>query len=219
LSRKPCDIPNEIWSVRATGKVHDVWAQQASADWRAFLQYRAVEMQPSARLIIVGSGADADGKSGAEALVDLANAVLQKLVKEGVIEASEYEQMAIPTYYRTAAEWKEPFTSGIVRTRGLSLDHFEELRLPDVLLEKFEQDGNAETFAEAYTGFFKAAYEPCLFASLSNNRTPEDRERVIDSFSARLQAAIAQDPRKYSCCWVLHLMVIARNESKASNSG
>jgi hypothetical protein len=210
LSRKPCNIPNQIWSVRATGKVHEVWAEQAGADWRAFLQYRAMEMQRSARLLIVGSGADADGNSGAEALIDLANAVLQQLVKEGVIEASEYEQMAIPTYYRTAAEWKEPFTSGsnFAQTLGLSLDHFEELRLPDVLLQKFEQDGNAEAFAQAYTGFFKAAYEPCLFVSLSDSRTPEDRQQIVDSFAEKLRAALAQDPRKYSCRWVLHLMVI-----------
>jgi hypothetical protein len=48
LSRKPCDIPDEIWSARATGKVRDAWAAQARADWHAFFQYRALEMQPSA---------------------------------------------------------------------------------------------------------------------------------------------------------------------------
>ena len=32
LSRKPCNIPNEIWSLRATGKVHDTWAIQAKVD-------------------------------------------------------------------------------------------------------------------------------------------------------------------------------------------
>jgi hypothetical protein len=213
LSRKPSNIPNEIWSVRATGQVHKAWAEQAAADWRAFLQFRVVEMQSSARLLIVGSGADAKGDSGAEALTDLANAVLQQLVKQGVIEASEYERMAIPTYYRTATEWKEPFTgaSNFAQTRGLSLNHFEELRLPDVLLEKFERDGNAEALAEAYTGFFRAAYEPCLFVSLSDGRTAQDRHQIVDSFAQKLRDALAQDPRKYSCRWVLHLMVISKS--------
>ncbi len=67
LSRKPCNILNEIWSVRATGQVHETWAAQAKADWHAFLQYRALEMQPSAQLVIIGSGADAEGNSGAKA--------------------------------------------------------------------------------------------------------------------------------------------------------
>ena len=212
LSRKPCNIPNEIWSARATGKVHEVWAEQAKTDWHAFLEYRAMEMQSSARLLIVGSGADANGHSGAEALIDLVNSVLQQLVKDGMLYASEYEQMAIPTYYRSAEEWKKPFTSNSnpAEKLPLSLDYFEEFTLPDINLERFQQDGNAEAFAEAYVGFFKAAYEPCLFVSLSDRRTSEARQQVINSFSERLQSALALNPQKYSCRWVLHLMVISK---------
>ena len=169
-------------------------------------------MQPSAQLIIVGSGADAEGNSGAEGLTDLANHILRQLVKDGTLYPTEYEEMAIPTYYRTAQEWKEPFTSDSNFPQGgvLSLDHFGEVTLPDVYLEKFQQDGNAQAFAKAYTGFFKAAYEPCLFVNLSDKRTPESRQQVIDLFSQRLQSALAQDPAKYSCRWRLQLMLISK---------
>ena len=158
LSCKPCNIPNEIWSVRATGQVRDTWAAQAKADWHAFLQYRALEMQPSAQLLIVGSGADAEGNSGAEGLIDLANQILQQLVKDGTLYPTEYEEMAIPTYYRTAQEWKEPFTSqsNFPQRAVLSLGHFEEVTLSDVYLERFQQDSDAQAFAEAYTGFFQS---------------------------------------------------------------
>jgi hypothetical protein len=210
LSRKPCNIPGEIWSARATGEVHDAWAAQAKADWHAFLQYRALEMQPSARLLIVGSGANQQGNSGAEGLFDLANTLLQYLVKDGTLHPDEYKNMAIPTYYRTAQEWNEPFTSD--SNFALSLDHFEEFPLPDVYLERFEQDGDAQAFAKAYTGFFKAAFEPCLFVNLSDKRTPADRQRVIDSFSQRLQFALAQDPKRYSCRWVIQLMLISKKQ-------
>jgi hypothetical protein len=215
LSRKPCNIPNEIWSVRATGKVRDTWAAQAKADWRAFVQYRALEMQPSARLLIIGSGADAQGNSGAEGLTDLANRILQQLVKDGALYPDEYEQMAIPTYYRTAQEWKEPFMSGsnFPQASTLSLDHFEEFALPDVYLEQFQQTGDAHAFAEAYTDFFKAAFEPCLFVSLTDKRTPQSRQQIIDEFSQRLRSALADDPAKYSCRWVFTADV-DREESK-----
>ena len=218
LSRKPCNIPNEIWSVRATGKVHDTWAKQAKVDWHAFLQYRAVEMQPSARLVMIASGADARGDSGAEGLIDLANQTLQELVKNGTLYPDEYEQMAIPTYYRTTQEWKEPLTPGsdFVEASGLSLIHFEELALPDTYFEQYQQNRDAEAFAEAYTGFFKAAFEPCLFVSLRVNRTPQSRQEVIDSFSQRLQSALAQDPAKYSCRWLLQLMTIAKKAATSS---
>src|SRR5437016_6345627 len=145
-------------------------------------------MQPSPQLIIVCSGADAKGNSGAEGLIDLANHILQQLVKDGTLDPTEYEEMAIPTYYRTAREWKEPFTSQSNFPQGgvLSLDHFEEVTLPDVYLEQFQQDGNAQAFAEAYTGFFKAAYAPCLFVNLNDKRTAESRQELIDLFSQRL---------------------------------
>jgi hypothetical protein len=214
LSRKPCNIPNEIWSARATGEVHNTWAAQAKADWHAFLQYRALETQPSAQLLIIGSGANAEGNSGAEGLIDLANHILQQLVKDGTLYPTEYEEMAIPTYYRTAQEWKEPFMSGsaFAQDAGLSLDYFKEVTLPDVYLERFQQDGDAQAFAAAYTGFFKAAYEPCLFVNLSDKRTPESRQHVIDLFSQKLQSALAQDPKKYSCRWILHLMLISKKQ-------
>jgi hypothetical protein len=96
--------------------------------------------------------------------------------------------MAIPTYYRTAQEWKEPFMSdsNFSQSAALSLDDFKELTLDDVYLEQFERDGDAQAFAKAYTGFFKAAFEPCLFVNLSDKRTPENRQQVIDVFSQRL---------------------------------
>jgi hypothetical protein len=212
LSRKPCNIPDEIWSTRATGKVRDAWAAQAKADWNAFLQYRALEMQTSARLLIVGSGANQEGDSGAEGLIDLANAVLQQLVKDGTLYPEEYKEMAIPTYYRTAQEWKEPFTSDSSFTQAFSLDHFEEFSLPDVYLEQFQQDGDAQAFAKAYAGFFKAAFEPCLFVNLSDKRTSENRQQVSDLFSQRMQSALAKDPKKYSCRWLIHLMLISKKQ-------
>jgi hypothetical protein len=131
-------------------------------------------------------------------------------VKDGTLHPDEYKNMAIPTYYRTAQEWNEPFTSD--SNFALSLDHFEEFPLPDVYLERFEQDGDAQAFAKAYTGFFKAAFEPCLFVNLSDKRTPADRQRVIDSFSQRLQFALAQDPKRYSCRWVIQLMLISKKQ-------
>src|SRR6266481_4257459 len=214
LSRKPCNIPNEIWSTRATEGVRNTWAAQAKADWHAFLQYRALVMQPSGQLLIIGSGADAEGDRGAEGLINLANHILQELVKDGTLYPAEYDEMGIPTYYRTAQEWKEPFMSDstFAQAAALSLDYFEEVTLPDVYLERFQPDGDAQAFAEAYTGFFKAAYEPCLFVNLSDTHTPESRQQVIDLFSQKLQSALAQDPKKYSCRWVLHLMLISKEQ-------
>jgi hypothetical protein len=72
--------------------------------------------------------------------------------------------------------------STFAQAAALSLDYFEEVTLPEVYLERFQRNGNAQAFAEACTGFFKAAFEPCLFVNLSDKRTPESRQRVMTCF-------------------------------------
>jgi hypothetical protein len=53
-----------------------------------------------------------------------------------------------------------------VEASGLSLIHFEERVLSDIYFEQYQQNRDAKAFAEGYTGFFKAAFQPCLFVSL-----------------------------------------------------
>lgn len=101
-------------------------------------------------------------------------------------------------------------------TPGLSSSRDEERVLPDTYFEQYQQNRDAKAFAEAYTGFFKAAFEPRLFVSLLDSRTPQSRQEVIDSFSQRLPSGLGQYPEKYSCRWFLQLMVIAKKGSAAN---
>jgi len=212
LSRKPGDIPDHIWSARATGAARTAWTAQARADWYAFLGHRASELVPSGRLVMVNSGADARGNSGAEDLADLANQILETLVREGTLFADEYAAMAIPTYYRTEREWREPFEdASFTRVHPLTLEHYEEVRLADVYLEEYGRTRDAETFARAYAGFFRAAYEPVLFASLRPTRPAAGGQAVKDLFAQRMQAALAKDPERYSARWVLPLMLVGKS--------
>ena len=59
-----------------------------------------------------------------------------------------------------------------------------------------------------------AVFEPRLFASLSDKRTFEDRRHVIDLFSQKLQSGLVQDPKKYSCRWLINLMLTRKSRSK-----
>jgi hypothetical protein len=49
---------------------------------------------------------------------------------------------------------------------------------------------------------------------LRDARTPQSRQDVIDSFSEKLRAALAQDPEKYSYHWRLQLILISKSKSK-----
>jgi hypothetical protein len=59
---------------------------------------------------------------------------------------------------------------------------------------------------------FLQRFEPCLFANLSDKRTPEGRPQVPYLFWQKLRSALGQDPKKYSCRWVLHLMLISKEQ-------
>lgn len=216
LSRKPSDIPGHVWSTRAKDQVREQWAEQARADWHAFLRHRATELRESGRLVIVGSGADSAGNSGAEALMDLGNDVLQQMAAEGLLTRDELTDMVIPTYYRTPREWTDCLAphSPFAQETGLQLLREETAVLADPYFEDFQKTGDAKTFAHAYATFLRAFSEPCLFKSLRADRAAASKERIANSFYSRVESAIAAAPEKVVCRWQLMLLVIAKMQSR-----
>jgi hypothetical protein len=61
-----------------------------------------------------------------------------------------------------------------------------------------------------YAGFFRAAYEPCLFTTLRQER-PTGCDSLIEEFFIRLEKDLAKDPVKYSCQWLLSLILIGKD--------
>jgi hypothetical protein len=78
--------------------VKEAFARQSEGDWQAFLDHRSHELRPGGRLVVLGGASDDEGGSGAEGLMDMANAALQEMVDSGTLRSSEYGRMVIPTY-------------------------------------------------------------------------------------------------------------------------
>jgi hypothetical protein len=112
LSRVPASIPGYIWSNRAIGTVKEAFARQSEEGWPAFFDHRRHELRPGGRLVVLGGASDEYGSSGAEELMDMANAALQGMVDGGTLRSGEYERMVIPTYNRTLKEFEAPFSAG-----------------------------------------------------------------------------------------------------------
>ncbi len=212
LNRKPADVPNHIWVQGQTGEAHDAWAAQARADWLGFLQNRATELRPTGRLVLIASGALSSPDGGAGSLVNLANDVLVEMVKEGALFPDEYLHMALPIYYRTRQEWTGCLSpdSDFARQTRLRLVRFEPMTLPDPYTQILVKTGDAKACAQAYTAFFRAFSEPCLFESLRSERSPENRQATIESYYARMQSAFASDPMKFAAHWQLVLLEICK---------
>jgi salicylate 1-O-methyltransferase len=198
LSGVPCQIPGNIWSTLAQGSVREQFRKRAADDWNAFLQARAAELRPGAQMVIVASSGDERGFTGAEGLMNIANAQLQELVAAGTISQQQYAAMVIPTYYRTTSEFTEPFSS-------CSPFHLIEAS-PTVLSDQFwpayEASHDANAYAQSATSFLRAFSEPCLFGQAG---TP-----AADAFYAGVQRRIASNPASAQFTWQLLLLRMAR---------
>ena len=209
LSRVPATIPDHIWSNRATGTVKEAFARQSEQDWRSFLDHRGNELRPEGRLVVLGGASDEHGSSGAEGLLDMANAALREMVDGGVLGSGEYGRMVVPTYNRTLEEFRAPFSGGSA-AGVLELESSSEVALPDPFWPEYEKSGDARAFASDYIEFFRAAFGPSLFGALDADRAPQERERITDAFYGRLREKVEEDPAAAACAWHVALMLIAK---------
>jgi hypothetical protein len=209
LSHVPATIADHIWSNRAAGTVKEAFARQSEGDWRAFLDHRSHELRPGGRLVVLGGVSDDEGASGAEGLMDMANAALQEMVNGGTLRSGEYERMVIPTYNRTLKEFEAPFRAGSADS-PLELESSSEVVLPDPFWPEYEQSGDAHAFAADYEEFFRAAYGPSLFGELDTDRTPQEHQQISDAFYDSLRKKVAADPATAVCNWHVVLLLIAK---------
>jgi SAM dependent carboxyl methyltransferase len=87
LSRIPCQIPDHFFALRSSGAVRAEFALQAATDWEAFLSFRATELRPSGRLVVVLPALAEDKPPGFVTLLDQANVVLSDLVARKIVSA------------------------------------------------------------------------------------------------------------------------------------
>jgi hypothetical protein len=209
LSAVPCVLGDQIFSPLAGPQQRADFARRAADDWRRFLGHRLVELRPGGQLVVVGSGADEQGRSGAEGLMELANAALQTMVADGLLAREDYERMVLPTYYRTAEEFTEPI-AGDWPDGTFALEECTQTDLADPLWQRFAASGDTAAYAASAAGFLRAFSEPSLFAALAQRRAPSEVAALADGFYERVRVAIEQRPEQARCAWRLVLMRIAK---------
>lgn len=201
LSSVPSEIPNHIWSPYAQGAAREAFRKQSAQDWNDFLKARAVELRAGGQLLVVASSADDRGFAGAEGLMNAANDELLDMVRRGAIAQAQYAAMAIPTYYRTKAEFEAPFSGG---SPFRVLESIPAV-LPDPFWPAYETTHDALAYAQSATAFFRAFSEPCLFGQAGS--------AMANEFYAGVQKRVAADPAGASCKWQLLLLRAALCDS------
>lgn len=194
-----------IFTPLASEAERAAFAEVAASDWEAFLTHRATELVPEGRLVVIGSGADAGGRCGAEGLLDMANTVLQEMVSDGSLAAEEYRSMLVPTYYRMREEFIAPLSEAPTPGR-FRLEASKETVLSDPLWAEFERTKDLGAYANRVSDFLRAFTEPALFGALGARESPEMAKATADAFYARLAKAVARNPEQAVCSWYLILL-------------
>lgn len=209
LSRVPEPIPGHIYCSRAAGGVRRALREQSRSDWEAFLTHRARELRPGGQLVVLGGAAADDGSSGADGLMDAAEAVLVDLVRQGLIASAEHARMTIPAWNRTREEFLAPLRTGPL-AEALRVEECDLVVLPDILLAHLRETGDSQGFAEQVTAFFQAAFLPSLVSALDPVRTPGEVDAFEKAFTAGLHTRIAADPEAVETHWHVVPLRIAR---------
>jgi hypothetical protein len=207
LSAWPSEAIDGLWPHGGLGAQRSAFAEQAQRDWSIFLAQRARELRAGGQLIVIAACSRADGTSTADAYLDMPWEVIRELEHEGALTASERGAMHVPTYFRSAAEWRAPLDAP-----GLPLelvDYAEEL-LPDALLTAYERSGDRAVFADAWVGWLRAFTEPLLSGALHAERAEPERRALLDELYRRTAARVVRDPERANIPWTLAIMHMTR---------
>jgi hypothetical protein len=179
----------------ASPEVTAAFTRQAEHDLVRFLECRARELVPGAKLLLAGPG-DTDQARLWDGLYDVLNDACLDLVAAGQLKREAYERLTMPCYYRTVAELLAPLEQDGSPVRGaFAVDRAEVLEVPTPFLVEFRRGGDAAAYAGAYTGFLRAVSEPVARAALDR---PEGEDETVECLYQRIRARLLAEPERYS---------------------
>lgn len=199
LSRQPpdLDMPRSLYRSDAPASELAKILKQAAADWRAFLEARAEELQPGGVLLVQMLGSDGSSnpvRVSAAGLLKLMNECALQLVDSGELPQDVYTRYCFPVVPRTVEEARAPLI-GLLADR-LELLHCGLTPVPSPYQVALEKTGDVAAFAKNYTAFTRAFSESSLREGLFQFGK-SDASRLADRFYTLMQRALAARPQDY----------------------
>jgi hypothetical protein len=211
-------VPNGFYFCEATGKARTALAEEADADWAAFLGARASDLAPGGRLLVqmVGSAPGDDGGEPdvtARKLLRAMTEVATGMANNGILDRGAVRRYVLPVYARTVDEARAP----LARPDSPVHDAFSviECRTDPVAnpyFTKWLSDHDNAAYAHAYAAFVRGFTESSLREHLFvPGAKTTDIDSAVDEFFTRLTARFEADPeRDRFDDWTL-TVVLARN--------
>ncbi|WP_341313042.1 SAM-dependent methyltransferase [Paraburkholderia sp. IMGN_8] len=208
LSRVPVPIAGHIFLPCTTGVVNAAFHEQAARDWETFLALRARELRPGGRLVVVLPGADDDGRTGLEALMNHANDALTQMATEGAITTDERAHMLLATFARPEHDLLAPFASN-GQFCNLVVEHCECVAQPDDIWDEYQRDGDREQMASRYAAFYRATFVPSLLLALGQPGDEPRKRALSDRFEQLLRQRLMAAPARLDA--LVETLVLAQN--------
>lgn len=223
LSRKPCDLTNHVHALCATGAEQTMFAEQAQRDWETILLQRARELRPGGRLELINFCKDEAGQYASRVtMFDTVNTLWQRFASQGIITGEEYVRMTLPQYYRTVEEFTRPLTDAAspVYRAGLRVEQYETRTVPCPFASAFHEHGDAARHARECTPALRSWTESTFLAALSAQRSPQERQAIIERYYGAYEAAVCEHAAAYRGDYVQLYMTIVKTEpANASSAG
>jgi hypothetical protein len=198
LRRVPGPLPGHLFSYAAAGAARSRWNDAATHDWTTFLQRRARELAPGGQLVV---SVPISG-SGYLEWMHVVEAGARDARDTGVLDASEYERLVIPTYLSEPTD----LAGAVEATTGLTLEESESAVAPDPAYDAFRTHRDAARYATDAVGLLRAWAEPSVRSALDGRRGEAQRSTAADAFFGAVQARLAAAPTE--CRWTIGLMRI-----------
>ena len=105
--------PDGMYFADSHGDTRRALAEQAAADWLAFLQSRAAELSSGGRLVVQGIGSGDDGRqASAGRLLRVMWQAAVSLADDGLLDRAVLDDYVFPVYCRTEDEVTAPVRPG-----------------------------------------------------------------------------------------------------------
>lgn len=208
LSQKPCNISDHVHMVGADGNALSAFSSQASADWETILLHRARELRSGGKLVLVNFCRDEQGRylgnTGGVNMFNTFNSIWQSFVDTGRITETEYQAMTLPQYYNSVEEFSAPFldSNSAVYKSGLRLVNIETAVVPCPFAESFREHGQASKFAQEYIPTIRSWNESTFMGGLSETRSLEERNDIIESYYGEYQRQVEENPQGHGMGYV-----------------
>ena len=184
-------VPEGFYFCEATGAAHDALRDQAAADWTTFLEARAADLAPGARLIVQMVGTEvpappAEPRVTARSLLRAMAEVAGEMAGDGVLDPQAVDGYVLGVYARTVDEARAPIDdadSPLARCFTVEVARVDPVANP--YLDRWHDDHDADAYGTSYAAFVRGFTESNLRQHLFDPGTRKGTaQEAIDDYFA-----------------------------------